>query len=79
MNNDTWLPRLKAKLRDAKHQAERKQVRSVLDVPRYMNGYDASRKAPPSSTYLLADRSCSNWDLESKVGHGTRGRSMFTH
>ena len=38
MNNDTWLPRLREKLRDAKHQAERKQVSSVLDVPRYMNG-----------------------------------------
>ena len=31
MNTDTWLPRLIAKLRDAKHQAERKQVRSVLE------------------------------------------------
>jgi len=38
MNNDTWLPRLRAKLRDAKHQAERKQLGCVLDVPRYMNG-----------------------------------------
>ena len=46
MNNDTWLPRLREKLRDAKHQAERKQVRSVLDVPRYMNGYGAQPRGP---------------------------------